>query len=244
MKSSIRSLARFLVRAGGRRARRRRTPAWASMVSRLSAPCWWRSAFMRLRHPDPACGAAPPARAPPPPAPAAAPLPSSQAATRIVGQLGPIATARGRPPKPSPTPSAPTEHLDDDGQALLPVAERRQVGGEPLRQHGEDLGGRVDRGRVGPRVGVDRRARVTRASTSATATRILTAPPARGAATVELVEVAGVVVVDGGPGQGAQIADRGIRLRGAPGDGGRLRSAAGEKSASKPRWVITCRAMR
>jgi hypothetical protein len=56
---------------------------------------------------------------------------------------------------------------------------------------------------------IDRRAFFTRASTSATATRIFAAPPG-GSRHGELVQVAGVVVVDRSPEEVSQIGDRAV----------------------------------
>ena len=94
-------------------------------------------------------------------------------------------------------PSAPTTISMTIARRSLAFAERRQVGRELLGQHREDLGGRVDRTSCW-----SARARrspspcFTVASTSATATRIFTAPPAMRLGDGELVEIARVVVVD------------------------------------------------
>ena len=70
-------------------------------------------------------------------------------------------------------PSGRTTTIDDDRLAVRAVAERREVGREPLGQHREDLRRRVDRRRVRARVGVDRPSPSSRcASTSAMATQM------------------------------------------------------------------------
>ena len=59
----------------------------------------------------------------------------------------------------------------------------------------------------------------------------------------ELVEVARIVVVDRGPQQLAQVADRRIAVGGRGGEVAQVGRAAGGKSGSSPRWIMTRRAM-
>ena len=58
---------------------------------------------------------------------------------RVVGELRAVAHARAVDVGAGDGAVGVHRHLDDDRQAVLAVAERREVGGEPLGQHREDL---------------------------------------------------------------------------------------------------------
>ena len=116
------------------------------------------------------------------------------------------------------------DEIDDHGQAVLPLVERGDPGREPLGEHGEDLGRGIDRGRVVPRVLVDGR------TLGDPGVDVRDRDQDPDAAIVErlrhreLVEVAGVVVVDRGPEEAPQVADP------VAGD-----AVAGRRTSARPR---------
>ena len=118
-------------------------------------------------------------------------------------------------------------HLDDDREPIPPLPQRRQVGGEPLGQHGEDLGRGVDRGRVRPRVAVDRAAVRDGGVHVGHGHQELHGARGEGLRHGELVEVPRVVVVDRHPGKAPQVADSRARRDGALGERRRLREGRG-----------------
>ena len=146
----------------------------------------------------------------------------------------------------SPTaPSAPTVISMTIASRSWPSAERRQVSGELLRKHREDLGGRVNGRGVGPRVAIDRRAflddRVDVGHRDENLHRA-----ARGwHRDRELVEIARIIVVDRCPEQAPKVAERRASLRSQLRRWRLLsaRTAATEKSGSRPLCSIACRAM-
>ena len=112
-------------------------------------------------------------------------------------------------------PVAADRHLDDGGQPRLVLTEGREIGRELLGQHREDLGRGVDRGRVGPRVAIDGRARLDQRVDVGDRDEHLDrplAPLAHRGGDGELIEVARVVVVDRAPEEVAQVPDRRIRV--------------------------------
>jgi hypothetical protein len=96
-------------------------------------------------------------------------------------------------------------HLDHDGEPILVLVQRREIGRELLRQHRKDAGGGVDRGRVRARVLVDRRAFLDERIHVGNRDQDL-----RGVAERfrdrELIEILRVVVVDRRPQPIAQVA--------------------------------------
>ena len=98
--------------------------------------------------------------------------------------------------------------FDHDRQAVLALVQRGEVGRQPLREHGEDPGRGVDRVVLWPAWRSMADPAATSASTSAMATQHADVRRADGFGDRELVEVAGVVVVDREPGELAQVADR------------------------------------
>ncbi len=114
-------------------------------------------------------------------------------------------------------------HLDDDGQALLTLAEGGQVSRELLGKHREDLGGRVDGRRVGPRMAVDGGAELDGGIDVGDRDQDLHLSVGLRLRDRELIEVARVVVVDRGPEEAPQIADGRARFGDSLREGVRLR---------------------
>jgi hypothetical protein len=77
---------------------------------------------------------------------------------RVVGELGVIQDARPVDVGAGHRAVRADRHLDHHRQPLLGLVQRGEVGRELLGQHREDPAGRVDGGRIGARVVVDRRA--------------------------------------------------------------------------------------
>ena len=107
--------------------------------------------------------------------------------------------------------------LDDDGEAVLLIGERREIGRQLLRQHGKDDGRRVHRRRVLRRVTIDCRSFVHRGIDVGDGDEDLHVAVRRRLGDRQLIEVARLVVVDRAPRASAKVA------RGAP---GRLRRSA------------------
>ena len=118
---------------------------------------------------------------------------------------------------------------DHDGQPVLVLVERGEVGREPLGQHREHLRRRVDGGGVRPRALVDRAAardrRVDVGHRDEEAHRAV----GKLLGHRQLVEVARVVVVDRDPGEGAQVLDAPVGPGRWPGDRLRLGDDGGRE---------------
>ena len=147
-------------------------------------------------------------------------LPVEPGGHRVVGQLRAVPHDRAVDLGRARRPVGAQRHLDDEREALLPLAERGEIGREPLGQHGEDPPGRVDGRRVGPRVAVERRTAADQRVDVRDRDEDLHLPGGQRLGDGELVEVARVVVVDRAPEPVAEVADRGIAR-----DGGRRQRA-------------------
>jgi hypothetical protein len=104
--------------------------------------------------------------------------------------------------------AASSSHFHDYREAVLVWIQRRQIGGELFRQHRKNPGRRVHRGRVVTGVRVDGRAvfheRVHIGDGHSNRDGI----GGQGVGDRELVQIAGVVVVDGRPQQTREITNR------------------------------------
>ena len=108
------------------------------------------------------------------------------------------------------------DHFDDNGRAIFPVAKRREIGRQLLGEHGEDLGGGIDRGGVVPGVVVDRRALLDDGVHIRDRDKDLYRTLRHRLGDGELVQITGVVIVDRRPGEVTQVAR-------SPGTAGRSR---------------------
>ncbi len=104
-------------------------------------------------------------------------------------------------------------HLDHDRPAVLARVQRREIGGEALREHGEDERPRIDGSRAVAGMAVRGRVlahHLVHVGDGDEEPDVIVGQALRH---LDLVEVAGLAVVDRGPGEGAQVADaRGRRL--------------------------------
>ena len=143
-------------------------------------------------------------------------------------------------PEPWTVPSGPTIISVTIARAILPSLQGREVGGQPLGQHRENLARRVNRRGVGPGVLVERRAPLHRGVHVGDGHEDLHRATRQGLGHRELVEIAGIVVVDRGPG-GARAGRRTGLLDsiGACATARVSARAAGEKSGWRPRWSMT-----
>ena len=197
---------------GGRRRGRRRTPRAARRSRARARRAAWRTRAQALRHRVlhaqllvHARGAREPARAR---RPGLRARPTTLRRRRAWPGCG---RAPDRASTAVTEPSAAIDHLDDDGEPILVVVERGQVGRQPLRQHREDLGRRgVDRRRVGPGVRVDRRALLDQRVDVGDRDQDLDAAACERLARRELVEVERIVVVDRAPEQRVRSRMRGV----------------------------------
>ena len=103
-------------------------------------------------------------------------------------------------------------HVRHDGEAVLILVQRRQVGGERLRQHGENRGGGVNGSGVARRMAVERRTFAHQGVHVRDGDENSHLPASERFGDGKLVEVAGVVVVNGSPQQVTQITDIVCRL--------------------------------
>ena len=140
----------------------------------------------------------------------------------VVGELGVVDDARAIDVAVRHGAVRADRRRDDQREPLLALAERREVGRQLLGEHRKDFGRRVHRGRVHLRVAVDRRAFADHRVHVGDRDEDRHGVPARRRGDRELVEVSRVVVVDGSPGEVAEVADGGIALLGGPGDRARL----------------------
>ena len=135
----------------------------------------------------------------------------------VVRELGAVPHERAVHVGRGDRPVGADHHLDDDRQPRLVLTEGREIGRELLGQHREDLGRGVDRGRVGPCVPIDGRARLHQRVDVGDRDEHLDRPLAHRRGDGELIEVARVVVVDRAPQEIAKVPDRGARVgRGLP----------------------------
>ena len=128
------------------------------------------------------------------------PLPLQPGRHAVVGQLRPVADRGSVDLRPRSEPSSPITHLDDDGRAVFHVAKRREIGRQLLGKHREDLPRGIDRSGVLPRVLVDRRALFHEGVHVGDGDADLHRAARKNLRDGELVQVAGVVVVDRSPG--------------------------------------------
>ena len=122
--------------------------------------------------------------------------------------------------------------LGDHRGAVLALVQGSQSLGELRREHGEDLDSGVDRGGFGARVLVERGIFVYGSVDIGDADEDADAAVGEGFGPLDLVEVAGGVVVDGGPEEAAHVFDRRrvVRCgqgRRSGGDGGQLAGGFG-----------------
>jgi len=103
-------------------------------------------------------------------------------------------------------------HLDHDGQPVLILVQRREIGGEDQGEHREDLGRRVDGRGVVLGVGIGGGPLAHQRVDVCDRHQDLHHLPAEWLCDRKLIEVAGVVIVDRAPGQVSQISDGWGRL--------------------------------
>ena len=135
-------------------------------------------------------------------------------------------------------------HPDDDGEAVLTGVQRREVRAQAVGQHGEDARRRVDGGRVDAGVRVDGRARRDGRAHVGDRDQDPDAAVHLALGDGELVEVEGVVVVDGAPEQSAQVGGRPRRPARPPAAPPASASARAGNSGSRPYSTIASRATR
>ena len=129
---------------------------------------------------------------------------------RVVSELGAVVDAGLVDVRGGDRAVGGDRHLDHDRQPVLPLVERGDAGRQALGEHGEGVAGGVDRGGVLPRVGVDRRAGVHQILDVRDGHPHLDAAAGELRGDLQLVEVPGVVVVDRGPEEIAEVADGGV----------------------------------
>ena len=127
------------------------------------------------------------------------PLPLQPGGDAVIGELRVTADTRPIDVGGLDRAIAGQYHLDDDGEALLVCIERREVGGKLLGEHGEDLGGRVDRGRVVAGVVVDGRPFFDQRFHVGHGNQDLHLVIGQRLGNGELIQVKRVIVVDGSP---------------------------------------------
>jgi hypothetical protein len=98
------------------------------------------------------------------------------------------------------------QHFHHHRQSILALVERGQVGGELLRKHGEGRGRGVDGGGVALGVSIDRGPAPHQGIHVGDRHQDLDLVLPQRLGYGELVQIPGVVVVDGGPGQASQVA--------------------------------------
>ncbi len=125
----------------------------------------------------------------------------------VVGELRAIADARPEDIGALKRAVGAQCHLNDDGQPLFPGIQGGEVGGQLLGKHGEDLGRRVDRSRVVPRVPIDGRSIPDEGIHISHCDEDPAPASWHGLSNGELIQIAGVVVVDRGPQEISEIAN-------------------------------------
>ena len=125
----------------------------------------------------------------------------------VVGQLGLVADTRPVESGALDGTVRADHHFDDHRQPVLVETQRGDVGGKPLGQHREDDGRRIDRGRVVAGVLVDGRALGDDRVHVRDGDEDLHPLAGQGLGHGKLVQVAGVVVVDGSPKELPEIAN-------------------------------------
>jgi hypothetical protein len=125
------------------------------------------------------------------------------------------------------------DHLDDHGEAVFACHQGGQVPGEALREHGVDLGGGVDGGRVLARVGVDCGALGNQGVDVGDGDEETGPAALEGFGDGDLVEISRVVVVDRAPEEvrevsGGVVVGGGVEGFDLPADG---RGVVGQEAA-------------
>ena len=174
----------------------------------------------------------------------------------VIGELRMIADARPVDIRALHGAVRADHHFDDNGQALLIEIQGGEVGGKLLGQHREDLGRRIHRGRVVAGVLVDGRPVLDERVHVGHGHTDLDGVSGQGLGDGELIQVAGVVVVDGSPQKVRQIAnpetDLPLTHRSrprAPGScparqGPRPKSRASKPLSRMALWAMPCRMAR
>ena len=106
------------------------------------------------------------------------------------------------------SPAGDNDELGDDGQAIFRLVERCEIGGQPLGQHRKDDAWRVDRRRVVRGMPIDRRTLRHRRIDVRDRHEDSDVSARQRLGDRQLVEIAGIVVVDRAPRQRAQVARR------------------------------------
>ena len=75
-------------------------------------------------------------------------LPCKPGGDAVIGQLRVVADQGPKEGRTENRPILRNHHLHDDREAVLPFAERRQIGRQLFRQHGKHVAGRIDRRRI------------------------------------------------------------------------------------------------
>ena len=123
-----------------------------------------------------------------------------------VGQLGMVAHHGGVQVGMMDQTLFADDHVDNSGKPVLIGVEGRQVCRQPVRQHGELLGGGVDRRGVGPGVVVGGAARLDQGVDVGDGHENAGGTVWQRFGDRQLVEVQGIVVVNGTPHEVAQVA--------------------------------------
>ena len=134
-------------------------------------------------------------------------LPFDPGRDGVVGQLGLVAHAGTEDGRAGEDAVIAEGHLGDQGQPVFIEVQGGQVRAQALRQHVKDTGRCVHRRRVVPRMIINGGARLDECVHVCNGHHDTDGTLGQGLDDGQLVQVPRIIVVDGAPGQGRQVAD-------------------------------------